>query len=379
MDTREPSWYRKAYWRDLTDSELNDVERRCKDIHFSSSLMINPEESLRSLLEQDEATLKRNRITHRQIADVLTTIYSLGCDNECCTTDLVKNNKINERFKIKVCRFRGSQQSPFEHDNDETYYGRSSGNCNVIVTRIRDNKQFQYGHLLIDMIFYNGFFEGVTGIDTTYDNIKSFRVDPQEVIDFFKIKPDVDYSIKYVDEYCWSFNSSHGPDLPIKVYEELALDSFDVEGGKMYLTYLDTTYDCNHSELLKISGQIFEKAVACVVRLRFESNRKEDYMDEYMMSNIDFEKHVEKTTREIIEEIDFYKDTGKVQEDKHLVLYGDNCRCIDETEMAGFVLKETNFTCNTEYAAKIFTVSSKMKRGRLEPANSKFQIPNLKS
>ena len=88
------------------------------------------------------------------MADVLESMYTLGCLRD------EETHKISERFKVKVTRWRGSQKSPFQHESDGKYYGYQSGDCDILVKRVSDGKAYFFGHLLIDVIRYNGFFEG---------------------------------------------------------------------------------------------------------------------------------------------------------------------------------------------------------------------------
>lgn len=113
---------------------------------------------------------------------------------------------------MTVRSYRGSQRSPFQHPSDGRYYGYSSGNANIYVTRKRDGAKFQFGNLLIDLIRHNGFFEG-RGIEPAYAGFDTFRVDPHRVMEFFNIRPGVDYSIGRDRILVWGEGGSdnHGP------------------------------------------------------------------------------------------------------------------------------------------------------------------------
>jgi hypothetical protein len=248
-ELHDPSWYYKAHWRDLSDDYLVEVEKRCKNLHFSYAGMLGPDESLCEVLERDEKTLEENNVTHRQIADVLETLH-LECNHKPTSNGSVQHGKYNVYESV----YRGAQTSPFQHSDDSGYYGYGSGDRDIRIIRTSDDKEFRFGHLLIHMIRYNGFFEG-TGT--------SYRVDPQEVIDFFEIKPEVDYSVTWKPHKYITMSMSTGAKederKTLKFFEAHALEKIEVDGHFIHLlpNFLDTyinysKYDDKDVDILEI-------------------------------------------------------------------------------------------------------------------------------
>ena len=148
--------YFTTHWRDLEVEYLCGVEDKCKNLKFSQNGMLGKDEKLIEVLEQDEKTLLELGITHQQIGDVLQNIEKASSGE----WNLNWHNILDGRYQVRAIVWMGSQQSPFQHDNDKNYYGFRTGDRDIIVKRTSDNKEFQYGSLLAHMIKYNGFFEG---------------------------------------------------------------------------------------------------------------------------------------------------------------------------------------------------------------------------
>lgn len=178
---KQPSWYRQAYWRYLTEHELDIVETRCKCTDFSTTGMMSRHDFLRDILTADEQTLISRNITRQQIYDVLHTMYMLGVDEYFPSS-------LRDKYKVYIRIYNGSQRSPFQHDDDKNYYGYQSGDCDIYIEFDDGEKPLKFGHLLLDMIRYNGFFEG-PGVP--------YRLDPSKIIDFFNIQPNVDYAVTF--------------------------------------------------------------------------------------------------------------------------------------------------------------------------------------
>lgn len=232
-----------SYWRHLPDLYLEDVERRCRDSYFAGSLMLGPRDKpLKQVLVDDEKALREMNVTRTQIADVLDTVMELHKLEEykqlnVWKKDVDKNGLfiMHERFHVSTERFFGSQRSPFQHPQDSRHFLASD---NFLLTRSSDNRKFSFGRLLASMIRYNGFFEGQDIGKSCYSKIlTSFRVDPREVVDFFQIQPQVDYSLTYVEQREWgSGASTHiDPNVDFEAFVKiLALDQHQRPNGDTY-------------------------------------------------------------------------------------------------------------------------------------------------
>ena len=266
--------YHKGYWRKLMrlpstmghQCYLEDVEERCKDATFCSTGMIGPNERLVRILVQDEETLKTLLITRHQIADVLQTIDHLATEEYVRTSG--NNGKpvtiLDGRYQVQFAFHNGSQRSPFQHPSDKRDLGCEFGDRNLLVTRLSDGEDatirsdeeekkepsiqerqvtprqpqtFAFSSLLIPMIRYNGFFEGKEIGSGSYgsDGITSFRIDPLEVVTFFKIQAHVDYAILYEPAHRWestrtnlTFSKSSISDSYFELSKALAIDIMNI-------------------------------------------------------------------------------------------------------------------------------------------------------
>jgi len=230
------------YWRNLPPNVIQRAEKLCHDKSFSFSRMLANKETLLQVCQKDEATLERIRISRFQIADVLETIKVLA--ERAYGQDLLGEGGfdiLNGRYHVDLHSYGGIQTSPFE---DFFPLNRRGGDTNIMVRRTCDNKVFAFGSLLISMIRYFGFFEG--NIGSGYPEVKTFRVDPEQVVEFFGIKSNVDYSLTYESYLSWSYCYCGG-DMD-QQYEELtkiiALEQIELPNnmGRAYLTWLPALF-----------------------------------------------------------------------------------------------------------------------------------------
>jgi len=241
MTEEEYDNFFQGYWRDLPEEYLRQVESRCKDAEFCESMMLSEEDDLSEVLERDEATLLGLSITRKQIADVLETIKVLACEGD--GADFEPKVILNGRFAVETLTYRGSQPSPFQHPDDQRYYGIRWGCQNVRVLCRRYQKVFSFSTLLIPMIRYNGFFEGNIR-NGTYNEIESFRIDPEQVVDFFGIQPNIDYSLGFETRKQWRTGKSGPQSLEYQnLVEALALEKAVFSNGDVaYLSWLPVVF-----------------------------------------------------------------------------------------------------------------------------------------
>jgi hypothetical protein len=227
----------------LSQEELNNIEQKMysrisgdeityygssSSSNFSStSGFLAKGEKLQEVINKDNDTLQKLKITHKQIADRLDNIYDqylsllflIRHENEKIRKGLlarknakyidreIKKNKSYESTKYKIetnlfvstVSYMGAQECPFQnHQLDNSYNGYSYGSTDVTITNIDTKETFTYNTLLPHMIKTHQFFEGSV----------SHRVDPETVIRILGIKPDVDYESKYINEYGWDLAMS---------------------------------------------------------------------------------------------------------------------------------------------------------------------------
>ncbi len=148
---------------------------------------------LRDILTSDEQTLTSRNITRQQIYDVLHTMYMLKVDEYFPSS-------LCDKYKVYIRRYNELQRSPFQHDDDKNYYGYQSGDydcdydCDIYIEFDEGEKPLKFENLLLDMIRYNGFFEG-PGV--------TYRLDLSKIIDFFNIQPNVDYAVTFEPDKQW--------------------------------------------------------------------------------------------------------------------------------------------------------------------------------
>lgn len=191
----EPTTTKLGYWRDLTPEQLTWVENRCRPgpgpDRVCSAGMLAPDETLRDVLEQDEATLERLGITRFQIADVLEAALESAKERWSTRPDTGTLTLGDTKYRIESTQYMGCQESPFDLPHQTCHLPHSHRNVTVYNA---EDEVFHFGGLLPHLIRQHGFFEG-NAHTTTYkfDGITSFRVDPEECVRFFDIQPGHDY------------------------------------------------------------------------------------------------------------------------------------------------------------------------------------------
>jgi len=256
--------YVKGYWREFPEDYLEIVEKRCRDRGFCRSGMLGPLDKLTAVLEEDELTLRSLGVTRHQIADVLETIQQLATDASQDTEVPI----LGGRFTVRSWQYCGIQGTPFYHPDDECGWWKCTGSQNLRVTR-KDGATFSFGTLLIDLIRYNGFFEG-PGVEAVgYREMKTFRLDPKLAVEFFNIKPGVDYAPRYENRVCWSAKSS-GEEEPSLQYEQLvrdlALKHHSLSNGdEVFLSWLPMVFDSyatNSDDPIDFNKFVMEKLLS---------------------------------------------------------------------------------------------------------------------
>jgi len=323
QDSKDPQWYYKAYWRDLSDDYLAMVEGKCKNSEFSNCCMIGPNESLREILEKDEMTLAKLNITRQQIADVLESVHvawQYSKDFEMDHTVLYPEKFIkNRKYLVQEIVYLGSQYSPFQHPNDTNYYGYKSGDRNISIIRMSDQKRFDFGHLLIHMIRYNGFFEGQTNMtQSCYHGISGFRIDPEEVIDFFGIQENVDYSITWKPSKIWQERTSQnfGIETVKPFMDKYALRKwthFDSNGLlclSIYLSWNKKDISSVISSELLTKEYDTHELIELYVNSDMSKRRVSSWNKEFKMTEEEFQQHLETVKKDLHKSVDLYLNSN---------------------------------------------------------------------
>lgn len=173
-------------FEDMSPEEQAAAEARCHDREFCKSGMLKPGQTLREVIAEDRAALKRLGVTQEQVADVLDAAKNAITSYHRTRASHPDHVVINDRgFDVWCESWMGTQSSPF-NPND-----RSS--VDVFVSDIT-GEAFAFGGLLPAMIRHQCFFEG--GGPSGYPGIDTFRIEPEHVVTFFSILPGVPVTSK---------------------------------------------------------------------------------------------------------------------------------------------------------------------------------------
>lgn len=181
----------------FSQDELHQIEKIMLPGELSESGFLKEGDSLLKIYQDDKDYLDKVGITYDQIADILeyynkkaSRLEYLRWANGGNFFEPVEYNN----FKILRTTWMGAQTCPFQESSDEKYYGYQYGDTDVTILNLTTNKSITYNTLLPHMIRYHHFFES--------PNV-SHRVNPKDVIDFFDLKPGIDYSPIYAEEKYW--------------------------------------------------------------------------------------------------------------------------------------------------------------------------------
>lgn len=174
----------------FSQDELNQIEEIMLPGELSETGFIQKGDSLLKIYQDDKNYLDQVGITYDQIADIL--------EHHCMIASRFESVQY-DNYKISKTTWMGAQTCPFQDSSDENYYGYQYGDTDVTILNLTTNKSITFNTLLPHMIKYHHFFES--------PNV-SHRVDPKDVIDFFDLKPGVDYNSLVFDEEKYRVHNS---------------------------------------------------------------------------------------------------------------------------------------------------------------------------
>lgn len=204
----------------FSKEELFQIEKKMLPGGLSESGFLQHGDSLLKIYQDDKDYLDKVGITYDQIADILEYYYQkanrlvkLRYDNDKNYKNYYEPVEFNN-FKVSQTTWMGAQTCPFQESSDQKYYGYEYGCTDVTITNLSTNKSVTFNTLLPHMIRNHHFFES-PNVD--------HRVDPKEVIEFFDLKPNVNYAPVYAEEKYWSNGSSRNfvSDEDIKIIKTL--------------------------------------------------------------------------------------------------------------------------------------------------------------
>lgn len=196
-----------------------------------SSGFLGDSEFAEDIIQKDAEYLDSVDILPRQVADILENYLYKGIYN---------NWDLGSRFKSL------NRYIDWNEENNECPCGKLEHKlepsiCRYVISRNSDGRELEYNLKLLDVIRNHGFFGG---------HESKYRIDPQTIVEFFDMKPDVDYSLKHTIRKSWKFagGSSHFQDYhekTLKIIPELSFKSYE-NSEKGYRAFLVPSYLAGH-------------------------------------------------------------------------------------------------------------------------------------
>ena len=185
----------------VNSNQWKQVEKKMKDVSFSSSLFLGKDESLNNIIDTDRKFLMSVNISHKQIVDKLVDIIE-KYQNHLEKHEVKPWDKlhrpitrsgghhrnfssmsnpvlINNKYLVLSVSYRGKQGCPFacSENVEDKLYRRNLGSHDYLIININKLKCIFLSDLLIHLIDKHGFFEG---------SVK-YRLDPKLAIDVFDL------------------------------------------------------------------------------------------------------------------------------------------------------------------------------------------------
>lgn len=193
---------------ELNGDDLNTVESRLYPEQWSRVGFLYNGQKLKDLCAADAETLKKHKVTHKQMGDLL---ESLAVKSSLlCYKHMQKQRSdkflgfspppkavIDGKYQVTAGMMtKGYQECPFSR-NPQSPCGTSSGGRTIenLITK----KNFYVDDLLSHLIKEHGFFEGT-----------EYRLDPELACEVLDMEPGKDYAPQYRKFSLWSrfFSSS---------------------------------------------------------------------------------------------------------------------------------------------------------------------------
>lgn len=179
---------------DLSPEYIEQTEKRMQPGVLSGIGFLGSGERLTSVIERDERTLEKIRITYKQIADRLESIIGKAKRLE----QLAQRGHISNHLSLvenvyKVSEFAsfGFQQCPFLNSSGKPCQHATS--CDYEIENVGTGIQLDFSELIIHLVREHHFFEGSV----------AYRLEPEKVIKSLEIQSGQDYSPVYVTEKIW--------------------------------------------------------------------------------------------------------------------------------------------------------------------------------
>lgn len=233
---------------ELTLEQLDRITPLLKPGYFCSYGFMNKDDVLVDIYNKDMTILNNHNITPKQIADVLTSIvqkyrrkamligeenardcgeYSpeikkyhydellqidrdllnLKCNNGYNSNSSVHSLNpiiIDKKYLVTCISYWGFQPCPFYCFCEITHRSDTGGGDDFWVYDLETKKTLEFNDLLIHLIGNHHFFEG---------NVHH-RLNPETIIDFFNLQPNIDYSSEFIEVSRWIRLNEGGDNTP---------------------------------------------------------------------------------------------------------------------------------------------------------------------
>lgn len=200
----------------LSAKEYQRIEARCLDSDYATGAMLKEKQTLKEVIEADQAYLNSIGITFQQIADRLN--YFLEVDPELEKPQTKPKFYVGRgwsgrgvtswtitvdgrKFEIHALPFGGAQECPFHKESavKDSYKGYEYGSVDYVIVDTVNQVELRFGDLLLHLIEKHHFFEG-PGVQ--------YRLEPQKVVEFLQLKPGINYKVPRIDIPQWKSDSS---------------------------------------------------------------------------------------------------------------------------------------------------------------------------
>ncbi len=159
----------------LNGISLEELEERMRPGEMSDSGFLGKNERLLDVLREDQATVDRLGVTHKEIARVLKEVVGFGYGKyEGHYKGRTYQVNAEMTFGFQDSPFTGSDRTKIEYDPNEI-----SDGTDFFITDTETGEEISFGGLVIFLIEKYGFYEGK---DTRY------RLSPDKIVEFFRIK-----------------------------------------------------------------------------------------------------------------------------------------------------------------------------------------------
>lgn len=207
-----------------------------------SSGFLDEDEYAGEIIQKDAEYLKSVNITPKQIADILENYFYKG---------KYHNWDLGSRFK------QLSEGIDWNEENNECPCGDPEHNLRsnphrYIIGRNSDGRELECNTKLFSVIQNHGFFGGYKS---------KYRIDPKTIVEFFDMKSDVDYALKYTLRRAWmnTCSCSHLLDHheeSIKNIYRLSLNDYGCS-EKGYQAFLVPSYLIEYCKGYKSDPEIY--------------------------------------------------------------------------------------------------------------------------